>query len=91
MPEVSRADVLAMGDVLDLIAEESDTMSLERAVELKDALGAMKAKLEATIGLLRTTAIRVLDDSPAKSAIVGGRVLTAKPTGKWRPDQGKIR
>lgn len=91
MPEVSRADVLAMGDVLDLIAEESDTMSLERAVGLKDALGAMKAKLEATIGLLRTTAIRVLDDSPAKSAIVGGRVLTAKPTGKWRPDQGKIR
>lgn len=92
MPDqVTRADVLAMGDVLDLIAEESDEMSLERAVELKDALGLMKAKLEATIGLLRTSAIRVLDDTPDRSAIVGGRVLTAKPTGKWRPEQSKIR
>ena len=91
MNQITVADIDAMCDVLNDLAEVSDELTLEDAMALKAALGRAKTKIDEAIGLLRTQAITVLDDTPEHSAVVGSTKVTAVPTGKWRPDQAKIR
>jgi len=61
MNQITVADIDAMCDVLNDLAEVSDELTLEDAMALKAALGRAKTKIDEAIGLLRTQAITVLD------------------------------
>jgi len=81
-------DIEAIGDVLDQIAEAADSLDAKESVEFMVALNAVNAKLKIAMTLCETQAKRTLDGQPIK---VGDTLYVEKDTGKWRPDQSRIR
>lgn len=80
-------DILAFGDVLDALAEEADSMGIARALEVQEALAEATKKLALTVALVKA---RTLTEA-REPVRVGDAIYHAEPTGKWRPDQGKVR
>lgn len=87
-PRVNVADLQAVDDVIMWLADEIDDMGLEQCIEMRDALADLAKKIAMTSSLLETRAKKLLDGQPAK---IGGKVYMEKATGKWRPDQARIR
>lgn len=85
---VGLADIQAVGDVLDWLCEQSDNMSIEAAVEMVAALDALAKKVSMAKSLCETQAKKLLDGQPAK---VGDKIIVEKATGKWRPNQARIK
>lgn len=85
---VGIADLEAVGDVLDWVCEQSDSMSIETAIAMRDALDALGKKVAMAKSLCETQAKKLLDGQPIK---VGDTVYMEKDTGKWRPNQPRIR
>lgn len=84
----SLADIHAMCDVLDDIGEASDDIPSIDAIEIKDAITALRTKATTVIGLLDVQILSELDGQPIQH---NDRIFTAERTGKWRPDQSRIR
>ena len=84
-------DIDAATQVVAELAEAADSLHFEEAVAFKAALGRLKAATDAAISLVRGEAIKALNDTPEKAAVLDGVVYRVKPTGKWRPDQQAIR
>jgi hypothetical protein len=86
--QVNLADIEAIGDVLDWLAEQSDSLTVEAAIALAAALGDIGKKVAMAKALCETQAKKLLDGQPIK---VGDTVYVEKDTGKWRPNQPRIR
>jgi hypothetical protein len=86
--QVTLADIEAIGDVLDWLCEQSDSMTTETAIGLAAALGDLGKKVAMAKSLCETQAKTLLDGQPIK---VGDTVYVEKDTGKWRPNQPRIR
>jgi len=76
-------DIRAAGDVLDDVAELSDSMDIETAVAYREAANELWKKVRDTIGLIDTQLVTVLE-SPR--AINGMLYEVRQSDGKWRPD-----
>lgn len=85
---VGIADLEAVGDVLDWLTEQSDTMTAETAIHMAAALDALGKKVAMAKSLCETQAKKLLDGQPIK---VGDTLYVEKSTGKWRPNQDRIR
>lgn len=85
---VTTADLQAVGDVLDWVAEESDSMTIEEAMAVLETLVEVGKKLAMAKALCETQIKTLLDGQPAK---VGDKIVVERQTGKWRPDQGRIK
>jgi hypothetical protein len=85
---VGIADLEAVGDVLDWVCEQSDSMSIETAIAMRDALDALGKKVAMAKSLCETQAKKMLDGQPIK---IGDTIYVEKDTGKWRPNQPRIR
>ena len=86
--QVNIHDLDAVGDVVDWLAEHSDQMDVRTAIEMATALEALGKKLTVARSLCQTQAKRLLDGQPTR---IGDTMYVEKATGKWRPNQGKIR
>lgn len=88
MADITAADILAAGDVVDQLAEVSDEMSFELTVELDEALAALARKVAGARGLLTTRQLQVLE-AGAKT-LPDGRVFVAVPDFAERFDHDAI-
>jgi len=81
-------DITAIEDVINELAEQTEQMSVEENLRMCDALDALSKKIATTRSLCETAAKKLMDGQPAQ---VDNKVYVEKTTGKWRPDQNKIR
>jgi hypothetical protein len=74
-------DLLAISDVLDALAEESDSLSLEDSIVLTETLNQLQSVLRRTQSMVDTQRITLLE----QPTIVGGRryVPAVKYTERW--------
>jgi hypothetical protein len=79
-------DVAAMGDVLDEVNELSDSLTIEEAVAMLEAVKQLGAAVRTTIGLLETQLCNILESART----IDGRRYEIKNDGKWRPDHSKV-
>jgi hypothetical protein len=80
-------DVEATTDVFAALAECSDTLDVDEAVAMRDALEDALTKGRIALALIDQQLVDRLE-SPR---VINGRLFRTKPNGKWRPDQSKIR
>lgn len=85
---VTIGDLQAVGDVVDWVAEQTDSMTLEEAVTIGEALRELSTKIALAKALCETQVKTLLDGQPAR---VGDKVIVERKTGKWRPDQSRIK
>lgn len=76
-------DIRAAGDVLDDVAELSDSMTVEQAVAYREAANELWTKVKQTIGLLDTQLVTVLESPRAFNGML---YEVMQSDGKWRPD-----
>ena len=81
------ADVLAMTDVLGEIDESTDGLSIEEAVQAREAVVQLMSAARMTLALIDTQLVNTLE-SPRE--INGMRYEVRKSDGKWRPDHSKV-
>lgn len=86
--DVSKGDLDAVRDVITWLADGADDMTLEQAIEMRDALDGLAKMIGQTQSILEARALKLLDGQPAK---IGDKVYIEKSKGVWRPDQSKIR
>ena len=86
--DVTLADIEAIGDVVTWVAEQSEDMGLAAAIEMAEALAQLSTLIGKTKSLCEARAKKLMDGQPQK---IGDKVYIEKATGKWRPDQSKIR
>lgn len=84
---ISIADLQAIGDVLDQLANEAHDMAPEQALPLKRAGEVVQQKLKLALEELNTVTLSGLEQ-PRR---IGDQVVAAVISGKWRPDQAKIK
>lgn len=78
-------DLLAISDVLDTLAEESDSLSLEDSIVLAETLNLLHSVLRRTASLVETQRLRLLE----QPTVVGGRryVPATKYIDRWEHDR----
>lgn len=86
MDDITTADLAAIGDVAARLAEQSDSLSAQQAIELLGAAQLAAKALSIAMGLLEAQALKTLE----QPIIVGGTAWAKKPTYKDRPDQTLI-
>lgn len=87
MSNATPADVLAMTDVLSEIDEITDGLSIEEAVQAREAVVQLMSAARMTLALIDTQLVNTLE-SPRE--INGMRYEVRKSDGKWRPDHSKV-
>lgn len=77
----SVGDLLAISDVLDALAEESDSLSLEDSIVLAETLNLLHSVLRRTSSMVETQRLRLLE----QPTVVEGRryVPAVKYTERW--------
>jgi hypothetical protein len=80
-------DVLASVDVLNDVDENTDSMGIEDAVAMREAVVALMSAARMTLALIDTQLVNTLE-SPRE--IHGMRYEVKKSDGKWRPDHSKV-
>lgn len=90
--DVTPADLLAASDMLADINEASDSLSIEDAHVIRQAVQGLRHDTAVTIGLL-DTAIQSQLEAIGKTAIreIGSTRYRLVPAGKWRPEHAKVR
>lgn len=86
MTEVNKHDLEAIGDVAVWLAEQSDALSAEQAVELLSEARLVHKSLGLAIDMLEAQALRLIE----QPILVGTTAWSKKPTFKKRPDRPKI-
>jgi len=84
---VTPQDVLASVDVLLDVDENTDSMGIEDAVAMREAVVALMSAARMTLALIDTQLVNTLE-SPRE--INGMRYEVRKSDGKWRPDHSKV-
>jgi hypothetical protein len=84
---VTAADILAAVDILDDVGESSDSLTVEDAVVLLQAVEEVMAAARRVVGLLNTQLVATLE-SPRQ---FGNRVYEVVNDGKWRPDHSAVK
>jgi len=80
-------DVLASVDVLNDVDENTDSMGIEDAVAMREAVVSLMSAARMTLALIDTQLVNTLE-SPRE--INGMRYEVRKSDGKWRPDHSKV-
>lgn len=83
----TKADVQAMALVLMEISDESESMSVESAMEMLETLTALKKDVAMAISLIETHLCNTLE-SPRE---FNGNLYEVKSAGKWRPDHETVK
>lgn len=81
-------DLLAIGDVLDVLTADIEALDAAQAIITIEALKQVRNRLDLALSLLKTRALNALDGQPVK---VGTTLYVAKATGKWRPEWSAVR
>lgn len=84
---ITLADIEAMNAVLDDVADMADGLSAEQAIRLMDAVNAMIVRAKLAASLLETAAKNGLEQPKT----IDGVLYAKTSTGKWRPEQSRIR
>lgn len=79
--EVVAADLQAINDVVQLLAESSDSLTTEQAIELIEAARKAQQSLKAAIEMLEAQAISTIE----RPLLMGNVVWTKVPSVKKRP------
>lgn len=87
MTNLSAADVQAMVDVVDTIAELSDSTEFELAAELRIELIELGKRVRSTVGLIETQMMNQLEDAPRR---FGDRTYEVVDDGVQRADHDAI-
>ncbi len=85
--DIRPADIEAIGDVLAIINEQSDSLEIEEAVDLLRAVQELGSRCRTTIGLLSQQLVQVLE-SPRT---FDGTLYEVVNDGQWRPDHSSIK
>ena len=85
---VTIGDIDAIGDVLRTVQAATESMTADQAIAFSAALDGLRGVMADTKALCEAQAMRVLDGQPIK---IGDTVYVQRDTGKWRPDQSRIR
>lgn len=80
------ADVRASIDVLDDVGESSDSLNVEDAVAMVEAVKEVLKKARETVGLIETQLVAILE-SPRIFGDIEYKIVS---DGKWRPDHSKV-
>lgn len=88
MSEVNLHDLEAITDVIAWVTEQSDTMDVETAIKVGEALRTVARKATEAAAFCEMRARQMLDGQPVK---IGDTVYVEKNDGKWRPDQSRIK
>lgn len=80
-------DIAAMADVLDGMAEDTDSLSVEAAVALRESVIELRRRAATLLGLIDTQLVSVLE-SPRE---FNGIRYSIVNDGKWRPMHSKIK
>jgi hypothetical protein len=80
-------DVAAMCDVLGELAEKSDSMTIEEAVQLRESIVELRSQAAMVLGLAETQLVTILE-SPRE--IDGNRYEVKASDGKWRPNHSQV-
>jgi len=81
-------DIEAMCLIVDDFTEMADSLSVEESVRYKHAFSLLKGKVELALSMMTQQAIATLEGTPKE---IDGVVYVPHDTGKWRPDQKRIR
>lgn len=85
--DIRPADIDAIGDVLAIVNESSDSLDIEEAVALLRACQELGSRVRTTIGLLSQQLVQVLE-SPRT---IDGTLYEIVNDGMWRPDHDRLR
>lgn len=86
MTEISIPDLQAVGDVAASLAEQSDHLSAEQAIELLEAARRAQMSLKLAVDMLESRALAVIEQP-----ILVGRTAWSKVSSfKKRPEQSRI-
>lgn len=88
MQQITAADIRAIGDIADAITDQIETFTIEQAVTFCDLLEDVGKRIAAARHACEAKAKALLDGQPAT---IAGKVYIEEATGKWRPQQPKIR
>jgi hypothetical protein len=81
------ADIVAICDVLADVDESSDSLTIEDAAAMRDAVVALMAATRMTLALIDTQLVTTLE-SPR---VLNGQLYEIKKSdGAWRPDHSKV-
>lgn len=84
---ITPADIGAIHDVLADVDESSDSLTIEDAAAMLQAVKSMVFAARCTIGLLETQLVNLLE-SPR---VIDGQLYEIKKSdGAWRPDHSKV-
>jgi hypothetical protein len=86
--KITIADIEAIYDVMDAVADAADTMTVEEAIAFSEALDGIKSRMLLARSLCETQVKHKLDGQPIK---IDNTLFVEKDTGKWRPNQSMIR
>jgi hypothetical protein len=87
MYEITAADIQAATDVVESVAELSDSMEFESAAEVRLALIDLKRVVAGALGLIETQMINRLEDAPRR---FGDKTYEVVDDGVYRADHGVI-
>lgn len=79
-------DIQAMLDVIDDMAEDTDSLEVEAAVALRESIVELRRRANTLLGLIDTQLIATLE-SPRE---FGGQRYRVAKNGKWLPDHSKV-
>lgn len=78
---VSMGDILAAIDVVSELVNQCDSMGVDEALSMREAIGQLQSEVQRADSMLTTAAKSRLEGSVRQ---IGDRVYALKPDGKWR-------
>lgn len=81
---MSVGDFIAMQDVLNELAEDSDSLSADEAIAALEALGELASVLKRTTSMVETALRQQLEGVEGRTRVLAGRAYSLAPKGKWR-------
>lgn len=86
MAEISTADLEAVGDVAASLAEQSDMLSAEKAIELLEAARKAQMSLRLAVDMLESRALATIE----QPILIGRTAWSKVASFKKRPDQARL-
>lgn len=78
---VSMGDILAAIDVVSELVDQCDSMDVEEALAMREAVGQLQSEVRRADSMLTTAAKAQLEGT---HRLIGDQLYALKPTGKWR-------
>ncbi len=88
MTAITSADIAAALDVVNQLAAEADSLTVQQAIELRAAVDALQKGAKFAHEMLTTSALNQIEKQPVQ---IGSTIWAAEDDGKWRLNHAALR